>query len=124
MLETMPAARRQRLGAVMRPPGGGAMPNGEASKAPATKQGWMQIGSLPQQVTLTQAQPGGHVALEAQLARPAQDCGKWQNPTPSTVWKQTHAGSWQPGKASQVPPGQVTQVWVAQQSQAACWAAT
>ena len=76
---------------------------------PTAKQGWMQIGLLPQQVTLTQAHPAGQPALDEQLDRPEQDCGKWQKPAPSIVWKQTQPGSWQLGRAPQVPPGQVLQ---------------
>lgn len=85
------------------------------------KHGRMQIAPEPtQQVTDTQAQPAGQLLLEAQRASPAQDCGRWQKPRPSTVWKHTQPGSWQDGRFEQVPPGQVGQFCVPQQSHAFC----
>jgi hypothetical protein len=89
---------------------------------PTTKQGRMQIGVDPQQVTLTQAHPDGQPADDEQVGNPAQDCGRWQKPRPSMVWKQTQPGSWQLGSAPQVPPGHVGQGCVPQQSQPACCA--
>ena len=80
----------------------------------------MQIAVPPLQVTLTHAHPLGQFADDEQVERPAHDCGRWQKPRPSMVWKQTQPGSWQLGRDEHVPPGQVEQGWLAQQSQLAC----
>jgi hypothetical protein len=82
------------------------------------------MAPLPEQhVTLTHAQPRGQLADELHEARPAHDCGRWQKPRFSTVWKQTQPGSWQLGSDEQVPPGQVGHGASAQQSQTARCAA-